>query len=206
MPDDKEGPTLSLPVSDERDHIQGSDTASVTLVEYGDYECPHCYKAYFILKELASRLPHEMRLVFRNFPLAQMHPHAAKAAEAAEAAGAQGQFWEMHDMLFEHQDALEDRDIISYAADIGIDVNRFEIELAQSGYRDRIREDFLSGVRSGVNGTPTFFVNERRLDGPWDIDSLTEAIKSVDRHGFDGGGSASQPHARSDRRARRRSP
>src|SRR6478609_5156920 len=115
MPDRSESPSLSLPVSEQRDHVQGPRAAPVTLVEYGDFECPYCGQAYPVVKELLSRQGDRVRLVFRNFPLAEIHPHARHAAEAAEAAGAQGKFWEMHDVLYERQDALEDEDLVAYA-------------------------------------------------------------------------------------------
>jgi protein-disulfide isomerase len=168
--------TLAPPVSDQRDHVQGPRAAPVTLVEYGDFECPYCGQAYPVVKELLSRQGTAVRLVFRNFPLAEIHPHARRAAEAAEAAGAQGKFWEMHDLLYERQDALEDEDLVAYAAEIGLDLDRFQVELAQNAHAARVREDFMSGVRSGVNGTPTFFINGRRHDGNWDLASLTEAV------------------------------
>jgi protein-disulfide isomerase len=117
-----------------------------------------------------------MRLVFRNFPLSTIHPDAQNAAEAAEAAGAQGKFWQMHDYLFEHQSRLDHDSLISYAADIGLDVPRLERDLETHAFAPRVREDFMSGVRSGVNGTPTFFINGLRHDGPWDLESLTGAI------------------------------
>jgi protein-disulfide isomerase len=171
-----EGATLAMPVSEERDHILGPRTAPVTLVEYGDYECPHCGQAHYVLQDLMAEMADQARLVFRNFPLTQIHPRAEQAAEAAEAAGAQGRFWEMHDTLFENQDALEEEDLLAYAQEIGLDLNRFQLELFQRVYAPRVREDFLSGVRSGVNGTPTFFINGRRHDGPWDLRSLAAAI------------------------------
>jgi protein-disulfide isomerase len=169
-------PMLALPVSDQRDHVQGPETAIVTLVEYGDYECSYCGKAYPVMKELRRRFADQMRLVFRNFPLAQIHPHAQAAAEAAEAASAQGRFWEMHDLLYERQNALEDEDLMSYAGELRLDLGRFEMELAREVHAERIREDFMSGVRSGVNGTPTFFINGRRHDGGYNLQSLSEAI------------------------------
>ena len=157
---------LTPPVS-ERDHIAGPDDAPVTLVEYGDYECPYCGMAYPIVKAAQQRLGDQLRFVFRNFPLRESHPHAQHAAEAAEAAGAQGKFWEMHDMLFEHQDSLGDEDLITYADALGLDSEQFVDDLASGTYTPRVREDFRSGVRSGVNGTPTFFINGERYNGPW---------------------------------------
>jgi protein-disulfide isomerase len=150
-----------------QDHVAGPDEAPVTLVEYGDYECPYCGMAYPIVKAVERELGSQLRFVFRNFPLAEIHPHARHAAQAAEAAGAQGKFWEMHDMLFEHQDALEDADLVRYAEQLGFDADRVARELEAGTYAKRVRDDFRSGVRSGVNGTPTFFVNGLRYEGSW---------------------------------------
>jgi protein-disulfide isomerase len=158
------------------DHVLGSESANVTLVEYGDYQCPSCGEAYPIVKELMSQLDRQLLFVFRNFPLATVHPHAETAAEAAEAAGTQGQFWEMHDMLFENQDALDNEDIVQYAAALGLDETRFIRDLAGHANAARVREDFLGGVRSGVNGTPTFFINGARHDGAYDFDTLSMVI------------------------------
>lgn len=166
---------LHSPVS-ERDHIQGPANAPVTLVEYGDYECPACGQAYWIIKKLQQALAGRLRLVFRNFPLTNIHPHAERAAEAAEAAGAQRKFWEMHDALFENQNALEEEDLAEYANDVGLDVDRLLAEIDGGTYSGRVREDFQSGVRSGVNGTPTFFINGVRYDGAYDAESLLAAL------------------------------
>jgi protein-disulfide isomerase len=166
---------LTLPVGP-RDHAQGPADASVTLVEYGDYECPHCGRAYPIVKEVQRRLGSRLRFVFRNFPLSESHPHAEQAAEAAEAAAAHRRFWEMHDALYEHQDALEYDDLVGYARTLRIDTAAFERELRAHHYKARVREDFMSGVRSGVNGTPTFFINGLRFDDSWDPDTLTDAL------------------------------
>jgi protein-disulfide isomerase len=185
---------LSLPVSEQRDHLLGPATAAVTLLEYGDYECSYCGQAYGVLKELMDERGDQVRLVFRNFPLTQMHPHAARAAEAAEAAAAQGRFWEMHDILYERQDALEDEDLLSYAGELGLDVDRFGADLSKDAYADRIREDFMSGVRSGVNGTPTFFINGRRHDGAFDLQSLTHAITIASIAPGEAGGGAHKHH------------
>jgi protein-disulfide isomerase len=168
---------LVLPVSEDRDHVQGPGSAPVTLVEYGDYECPYCGAAYPIVKELQARVGDEVRFVFRNFPISTSHPHAEQAAEAAEAAAAQGRFWEMHDHLYEHQRRLEDDDLRGYAAELGLDVDRFSAELAQHAHAERVREDFMSGVRSGVNGTPTFYVNGVRHDGSYELESLLDAVR-----------------------------
>ena len=175
MSTDRDQGSLSLPVT-ERDHAQGSAEAPLTLVEYGDYECPHCGRAYPIVKEVQRRLGPKLRFVFRNFPLAEMHPHAQHAAEAAEAAAAQECFWEMHDALFEHQRSLDDRHLVQYAQTLGLDPQRFQQDLTSHTYAGRVREDFRSGVKSGVNGTPTFFINGVRHDDAWDIETLTEAL------------------------------
>lgn len=167
---------LAIPVNEGRDHIIGKSTAPVTIVEYGDYECPHCRQAHFMLQELMAQLSDQVRLAFRNFPLAEIHPHAAHSAEAAECAGAQGKFWDMHDTLFERQEALEDDDLVAYAAEFGLDLERFQLELFNGIHRPRVRQDFIGGVRSGVNGTPTFFINGERHDGPWDLYSLSAAV------------------------------
>ena len=158
--------SLSPPVS-ERDHSAGPDDAPVTLVEYGDYECSYCGMAHPIVKALQLKLGDQLRFIFRNFPLKEAHPRAQHAAEAAESAGAQGKFWEMHDVIFEHQHALEDSDLVGYAEAIGINPDRLADDLANGTYVKRVREDFRSGVRSGVNGTPTFFINGERYNGPW---------------------------------------
>ena len=126
----------------------------VTLVEYGDYECPYCGRAHPIVKEVQRRLGERLRFVFRNFPLTQVHPHAQHAAEAAEAAGAQGKFWAMHDALFEHQRALGDDHLVAYAGRVGLDTDRFGAELGRGAYAGRVRQDFLSGVRSGSHARP----------------------------------------------------
>jgi protein-disulfide isomerase len=169
---------LTLPVG-ERDHIQGPANAPVTLVEYGDYECPYCGAAYPIVKEVQRALGDELRFVFRNFPLGEIHPHAVQAAETAEAADAQGKFWEMHDYLYEHQSKLETERLLSYAEHLGLDAARVERELAEHTHEPRIREDFLSGARSGVNGTPTFYINGVRHDDSYDFDTLVAALRAA---------------------------
>ena len=169
---------LTPPVS-ARDHAQGPADAPVTLVEYGDYECPHCGRAYPIVKAVQRSLGNELRFVFRNFPLTRSHEHAEHAAEMAEAAGHVGKFWEMHDLLFENQNALEDEDRIGYAASLGIDTVWAAAALAQGLFRERVREDFASGVKSGVNGTPTFFINGMRYDGLLHPTSLLESLVSA---------------------------
>jgi protein-disulfide isomerase len=172
---DDESPRLTVPVGP-KDHVQGSASAPVTLLEYGDYECPYCGAAYPIVKEVQKRLGNELRFVFRNFPLANMHPHATLAAEAAEVVGAEGKFWEMHDSLYEHQTALTEADLAGYARKLGVDTAKFTTELRRPVYAERVREDFASGVRSGVNGTPTFYINGARHNGSYELEELLEAI------------------------------
>jgi len=171
-------PQLTIPVN-ERDHVLGPETAAVTLVEYGDFECPYCGAAHPSVVQVRETLGDELRFAFRNFPLSQIHPHSLQAAEAAEAAGAQGRFWEMHDLLFTNQRALELDDLLGYAAALDLDLDRFALELDQHTHEPRIREDFMSGIRSGVNGTPTFFVNGMRHNGGYDPESLLEAIRAA---------------------------
>ena len=167
---------LAVPVG-ERDHVQGPATASVTLVEYGDYECPYCRAAVAIVEELQRVLPDELRFVFRHFPLENLHPHARRAAEAAEAAASQGKFFEMHAALFEHQTALEDEDLVRYAAELDLDPARFGAELKADMHADRVREHLRGGVRSGVRGTPTFYLDDVRYDGVVGVRQLTATIR-----------------------------
>ena len=171
---------LVLPIP-ERDHVLGPPDAPAALVEYGDFECPHCRQAYPIVESVREALGPRLQFAYRHFPLTQIHPHAARAAEAAEAAGAQERFWEMHAVLFANQHALEDPDLIRYADHLGLDVARFAGELAEHAWAPRVREDFMSGVRGGVNGTPTFFVNGLRHDAPWDAGTLLETLVTATR-------------------------
>jgi protein-disulfide isomerase len=168
-------PQLTVPVS-ERDHVQGSLDAPVILVEYGDYECPHCGAAYLVVKELQRQFSDDLAFGFRNFPLATVHPHAVRAAEAAEAAAVQDRFWPMHGRLFEHQDALDDQSLVEHAASLGLDLGQFVDDLVQRRHLDRIRDDLASGARSGVNGTPTFFINGFRHNGGYDLRTLAAAL------------------------------
>ena len=169
---------LSVPVS-ERDHAQGPADAPVTLVEYGDYECPYCGRAYPIVKKLQQAMGERLRFVFRNFPLNTIHAHAGMAAQAAEAAAAQGKFWEMHDILYEHQDTLADHDLNEFALKLGLEIYKFEADLSGERFAKRVNEDFRSGVRSGVNGTPTFFINDLRYDGNHEYDDLLAALQAA---------------------------
>jgi protein-disulfide isomerase len=173
------GAELTVPVDVDRDHTQGPADASVTLLEYGDYECPYCGAAYPIVKEVQDRMGDRLRFVFRNFPITTSHPHAEQAAEAAEAAGSQGRFWEMHDTLYENQRRLGDADLRSYAAQLGLDLESFERDVAEHVHAPRVREDFMSGVRSGVNGTPTFYINGVRHDDSYELETLLAALEQA---------------------------
>jgi protein-disulfide isomerase len=168
---------LTMPVSEDRDHIQGSADAEVTLVEYGDYECPYCGAAYPVLKDVQAQMGEQLRFVFRNFPISISHPHAEQAAEAAEAAATREKFWEMHDLLYENQQRLRDEDLGGYANRLGLDVEVFDRELAEHVHAPRVREDFMSGVRSGVNGTPTFYIDGVRHDDSYDKETLLAALE-----------------------------
>jgi len=168
--------TLTIPVGP-RDHVMGPADAPITLVEYGDFQCPYCGAAYPIVKQVRAQLGERVRFAFRNFPLTRIHQHAEHAAEAAEAAAAQGAFWQMHDRLFERQFALEDENLAEYARELGLNADRLAGELAAGTHRDHVRDDFMSGVKSGVNGTPTFFINGVRHDGGYDLASLLGALE-----------------------------
>jgi protein-disulfide isomerase len=168
---------LTMPVDEGRDHIQGPADAAVTLVQYGDYECPYCGEAYPVVQEVQRRMGERLRFVFRNFPISTSHPHAEQAAEAAEAADAQGRFWNMHDLLYENQRRLRDEDLREYATQLELDLERFDKELSEHVHAARIHEDFMSGVRSGVNGTPTFYINGVRHDDSYDVDTLLDALE-----------------------------
>jgi protein-disulfide isomerase len=176
-----EGPHLTLDVG-ERDHIAGSPRAKIVLVEYGDYQCPYCGAAYPIVKKIRKELGSRLAFVFRNFPLTNVHPHAEWAAETAEAAGAQGKFWEMHDTLFEHQDSLGDEAFFApYEKKLKLDLSKLEREVAEHVSSPRIREDYMSGIRSGVNGTPTFFINGVRYDGYPEFRPLVAALEAAEK-------------------------
>jgi protein-disulfide isomerase len=167
---------LAVPVDDARDHVRGPEKAPVTVVEYGDFECPYCGQAEPAVRELL-RDHGDVRYVWRHLPLTDVHPHAQMAAEAAEAAAAQGAFWEMHDLLFGHQDALTMRDLLGYAGSLGLDTQRFRSDLTTRAGAERVRQDTDSADLSGVSGTPTFFVNGQRHYGAYDLESLTKAVK-----------------------------
>ena len=172
---------LAAPVDPERDHIRGDDDAPVTLVEYGDFECPFCGRAEPVVRQLLNEFGNDLRFVFRHLPLSDVHPRAQLAAEAAEAADDQGAFWEMHDLLFDHQDALEPKNLVEYAGELGLDVDRFTDELRRHEHAGRIASDVDDADLSGVSGTPTFFVNGIRHQGAYDIDTLTAAVRAAHR-------------------------
>jgi protein-disulfide isomerase len=171
-------PQLTKPV-DARDHIRGNATATATLVEYGDYACPECRDAEWIFKAILQVMRGEVRFVFRHFPLRQVHPQAQHAAEAAEAADAQGKFWDMHDYLFEHQRHLGEAELLRYGAEIGLNTARYNDELMREMYASRVHADLISGIRSGVTDTPTFFINGTRYDGPVRFSTLLAAVEAA---------------------------
>jgi Na+/H+ antiporter NhaA len=169
---------LAVDVDPERDHIRGPEQTMITLVEYGDLECPYCGQAEPVLRKLLADFG-DLRYVWRHLPLTDVHPHAQLAAEATEAAAAQGEFWEMHDLLFEHQDALRPVDLQAYAETLGLDLEPFTNELRKHVYAGRVAEDVDSADLSGVSGTPTFFINGRRHHGAYDIDTLSAAVRAA---------------------------
>jgi protein-disulfide isomerase len=168
---------LSDPVT-ERDHALGSATAPITIVEYGDYECPTCLNALPIVQKIRQILGDHLRFVFRHFPRNSIHPHASVAAEAAEAAAEQGKFWEMHQALFQHQQELGEIDFSHLALTLGLEIYQFETSRTQEKHRRRILADLESGQKSGVSQTPTFFINGRRYDGANDAEAIVAAARS----------------------------
>ena len=168
---------LSVPVNIGTDHIRGSVNAPITIVEYGDYECPYTGMAYPIVKEIMRRFDEKICFVFRNFPLRDIHPHAQQAAEAAEAAATQDKFWQMHDYLFEHQKALDEYHLLKYAQRVGLNIDKFIKEMTGHVYAPLINESLKSGIDSGVQGTPTFFVNGERYEESWDFDTFASYLK-----------------------------
>ena len=168
----------------ERDHVSGPQKAPVTLLEYGNFECNHCGRAYPTIKEVQKLLGDNLRFVFRHFPIVETHPHSLRAAEASEAAGAQGKFWEMYDQLFTHQEALGDRDFLQYAKRIGLDAARFSRDMAENVFLRQIEADYDRSIfDEHVTGTPTLYLNEVRYNGSTDIESLLAAIKKADTEG-----------------------
>jgi len=177
----KEVKKLTIPVKIDSDHIRGSanNNSPITLVEYGDYECPYTGMAYPIVKELIREFGNDkIRFVFRNFPLYEIHPHAQHAAEAAEASAAQNKFWQMHDYLFEHQKALDDGHLLEYAQKVGLeDIHKFKDDVSRHIYAPSIEESLKGGVDSGVEGTPTFFINGVRYEDSFDLRSFSETLQ-----------------------------
>lgn len=167
--------TLKVPVTS-NDHIQGDEHAPITLVEYGDYQCPHCGRAYPIVQQVQKHFGKRLRFVFRNFPLNEIHPSAEIAAETAEFAAAHKQFWQMHDAIFENQESLSEPLLLELAQTMRLSVPELRNALTSNEYAPRVKDDFMGGVRSGVNGTPTFFINGQRHDGPFEFEDLVEAI------------------------------
>jgi protein-disulfide isomerase len=166
------------PTPSATDHFQGSLDASVVVVEYGDFECPYCGEAYPVLKAVQQEMGDELCFVFRHFPLSEAHPHAERAAEFAEAAATIGKFWEMHDVLYENQQALTNHSLVVYGKKLGLTEKLMESALAD-GFATRVRRDFISGARSGVNGTPCLFINGGRYDGPRDAESLIAVLRTI---------------------------
>jgi protein-disulfide isomerase len=166
---------LKVPVTPD-DHIRGNEHAPVTLVEYGDYECPHCGIAYYTIKSLQKHYGQLLRFVFRNFPLAEIHPHAESAAEAAEFAADYGRFWEMHDGIYENQPRLDTHLLFELASLLALPAAGLRRALMNQEYASKIGNDFLGGVRSGVSGTPAFFINNVRHDGSYEFGDLASAI------------------------------
>jgi protein-disulfide isomerase len=172
---------LITPVNIGTDHIRGSIDAPISIVEYGDYECPYTGMAYPIVKEIMKKFNNKVYFVFRNFPLNDIHPHAQHSAEAAEAAAAQDKFWEMHDYLFEHQKALDDSHLLQYAERLGLDTNKFKDEMSGHAYAPLIKESLKSGIDSGVQGTPTFFVNGYHYEDSWDLETFSNFLKTLNK-------------------------
>ena len=168
-------PSLAVPLG-ERDHLIGPTDGKMVLVEYGDYQCPQCQLAALVVEELIGKLGSELTFAFRHFPLVRVHPDAHRAAQAAEAAGAQGKFWEMHRILYERQEELGAERLLKYAAEIVLDVEQFGEELKSGKYMQRVQEDLAGGMRSGVSGTPTFFVRNKKFIGGYKFDALLAAL------------------------------
>jgi protein-disulfide isomerase len=177
----RETKKLITPVNIGTDRIRGSINAPISIVEYGDYECPYTGMAYPIVKEIMKQFNTKVYFVFRNFPLVDIHPNAQHAAEAAEVAAAQDKFWQMHDYLFEHQKELDHSHLLQYAGKLGLDINKFNKELSGHTYSPLIEESLKTGIDSGVEGTPTFFVNGERYEDSWDLETFSNFLKALIR-------------------------
>jgi len=163
----------------ETEHVQGSIDSLISLIEYGDYECPYTGMAYPIVKEIMKRFKNKIYFEFRNFPLNDIHPHAQHAAEAAEAAATQDKFWQMHEYLFEHQKALDDSHLLQYAKKVRLDLNKFKNEMTGHVYAPLIEKSLKSGIDHGVEGTPTFFVNGKRYEDSWDLETFCDFLNTI---------------------------
>ena len=170
--------TLAIPVGS-ADHSAGPENAPVTLVEYGDYECPDCGNSWPIIKELQKRMGDRLRFVFRNFPQYTVHRHASVAAQAAEAAAAQGKFWQMHDLLYQNQQSLENVDLDRYAIKLELEIYRFSTDISTERFAKRVQDDYEGGQRSGVKGTPTFFINGVKYTGEKTFEPMLAALESA---------------------------
>lgn len=186
--------SLAKPV-DQTDHVLGPEDATVTLVEYGDFQCPHCRSAHFYLKNVLATMGDDVRFAFRHMPLTQVHPMAQAAAEAAEAAGAQGKCWPMHDAIYENQDLLSPALLTRLAQRLGLDMQRFSDDMNSHRFASKMKEDFMIAVRSGAAGTPSFFINGAPYEGSSDDEALIEALRFAAQ--------ARAPHATKGRRAQR---
>ncbi|GHT72958.1 hypothetical protein AGMMS50262_03170 [Bacteroidia bacterium] len=170
---------MNLEKVTQSDHVQGQPNAVITLIEYADYQCPYCRQAHYIVKDLQKRLGDRLQVVFRNYPLQQLHPHAVNAAIAAETAAVQQKFWEMNDMLFDNQRYLDDASLVKYAKEIGIDIEKFKKDFGSQPTIEKVEEDIESGNKAGVEGTPTFFVNGRFFDGNWTNHEFLDYLQSL---------------------------
>ncbi len=171
---------LKVAVS-QTDHIQGDENAPITLVEYGDYECPYCGAAYPIVKRIQKHFKKDLRFVFRNFPLIESHPNAGIAAMTAEFAATKNKFWEMHDLLYENQEFLDMPNLVKYAESLDLSAADLQMAIEKEIFADKIKNDFMGGVRSGVNGTPTFFINGIRYNGSFEYENLLTALNKVEK-------------------------
>jgi protein-disulfide isomerase len=170
--------TLAAPIT-EKDHAQGPADAPVTLVEYGDYECPYCLYAFPLVKQIRQAMDGRLRFIFRHFPQNTIHAHAGVAAQVAEAAGAQGQFWAMHDLLYEHQKELGEIDFSRFAIRLGLELYKFQSDLSSERFARHVEADFRGGVRSGVKGTPAFFIKGVRYEGALELEPLRSAVEAA---------------------------
>jgi protein-disulfide isomerase len=170
--------SLRVPVSD-NDHSEGDKNAAIVLIEYGDYECPHCGAAYPVIKKLQKHFGSKLRFIFRNFPIAESHPHAVTAAYVAEASALQGKFWPVHDLIYEHQQNLSTQLLLSLAESAGVDIKKLSQDISTPAVTDRVEKDLEGGARSGVNGTPSFFVNGYKYEGYHEYDRMRKDLESV---------------------------